>query len=214
MNQKDWKKQRDNMVEEQLKSRGITDDSILKAFKKVPRHKFVPSKYRKYAYDDRPLPIAKNQTISQPYIVAEMIDAMDIDQSDSVLEIGIGSGYAGAVLSRIVKRVYGVELHQKLVSEANDRFDKLGYDNIEIKQGDGTKGWEEYSPYAGIMVSAAAPEIPGALLEQLEEGGYLIIPLGQRHIQNLTRIKKVGDGYQQENMEMVRFVPLVNKEGW
>ena len=210
----DWENQRTNMVKEQLVIRGISDDAILQAFREVPRHRFIPEKYKEYAYADRPLPIGENQTISQPYIVAEMIEALEVTQNDSVLEVGIGSGFAAAVLSKVVENVYGVEIHQELVDQSRDKFKELNYHNINIRQGDGTRGWEEKAPFDGILVSAAAPEIPGPLLEQLKEGGFLIIPLGDSHIQSLTRIKKEEDEFIHENLEMVRFVPLVKEEGW
>jgi protein-L-isoaspartate(D-aspartate) O-methyltransferase len=212
--QQNWKKQRKEMVEKQLVKREITDKAILQAFGEVPRHKFIPQEYKKYSYSDRPLPIAENQTISQPYIVAAMIKEMEINSDDSVLEIGIGSGYAAAILSKIVKTVFGVEMHQDLVNQAKNRLSNLGYKNIEIKQGDGTKGWEKKAPFDGVIVSAAAPEIPGPLLQQLKNGNNLIIPLGDNHIQNLTKIRKEKEGYKQDYMEMVRFVPLVKEEGW
>ncbi|MFW5992218.1 MAG: protein-L-isoaspartate(D-aspartate) O-methyltransferase, partial [Halanaerobiaceae bacterium] len=172
---------------------------------------------KKYAYDDRPLPIEEGQTISQPYIVASMIQLLGPEAEDRVLEIGTGSGYAAAVLSRIVKRVYTIERHKLLASKAENIYKKLGYDNIEVKIGDGTEGWREKAPFSSILVSAAAPEIPDKLSEQLKTGGgKMIIPVGKKHgLQKLIRLtRKEKDEFEIENLEYVRFVPLIGKYGW
>lgn len=209
-------KARKKMVEEQLKPRGINNKRILNAMRKVPRHIFVPEKYIEYAYDDKPLPIDKGQTISQPYIVASMIQALNPDKEDKVLEIGTGSGYAAGVLSRIVKKVYTIERIKILARQAETHYKKLGYDNIIIKVGDGTKGWEEKAPFDRILVSAAAPAIPGKLSQQLVTDGEMIIPVGKKHgLQKLVKIiKKSKDKIETEELEFVRFVPLIGKDGW
>lgn len=206
---------REEMVDRQLKKRGISDELVLDAFLTVPRHRFVPGDMQELAYRDGPLPIAEGQTISQPYIVAEMVEALNLTRDDKVLEVGTGSGYATAILSRIVKKVYSIERFRLLAKKAEKLFQSLNYDNIEIKIGDGTKGWQTQAPFAGILVSAAAPEIPGGLKLQLKKGGYLVVPVGNKNIQELLQIKyNEQDNYSKKSLGMVRFVPLVGKEGW
>ncbi|MFW6007072.1 MAG: protein-L-isoaspartate(D-aspartate) O-methyltransferase [Bacillota bacterium] len=207
--------ERKKMIEQQLKPRGIKDPEVLEAFLTVPRHEFVPENLKHNAYQDRPLPIQEGQTISQPFIVAQMIEALKPKPGKKMLEVGTGSGYATAVLSRIINRVYSIERYPELAEQAEKKFEKLGYDNIEVTVGDGTKGWEEKSPFAGIMVSAAAPDIPEPLIEQLEVGGYLVIPVGGKNLQDLYQVKKISDNdLNQKNLGSVRFVPLVGEEGW
>jgi protein-L-isoaspartate(D-aspartate) O-methyltransferase len=204
------------MVERQLAARGIRDPAVLKAMAKVPREKFVPKEWTRFAYKDSPLPIGQGQTISQPYIVALMTEALELLPGDRVLEIGAGSGYAAAILSHIAKQVYTVERHASLARVAEERFRRLGYDNIQVGHHDGTLGWVEHAPYEAIVVTAGGPEIPEPLLEQLAVGGRLVIPVGTTpQMQRLIRVRRASqDEYQRENLGAVRFVPLVGEEGW
>ncbi len=204
------------MVEEQLVPRGIDNENVLKAMLKVPRHIFVPLKYLAYAYQDRPLPIDEGQTISQPYIVAKMIQALKPENDDRVLEVGTGSGYAAAVISLISKQVYTIERHQLLAVQAQERYKKLYYDNIEVKIDDGTNGWKEKAPFDKILVSAGAPALPEPLTNQLKVDGVMIIPVGKdKKIQELIRLTKTSEQkYKIEELESVRFVPLVGEKGW
>lgn len=207
--------ERQKMVEEQIWRRGINDERIIKAMAEVPRHAFVPADQRRYAYEDGPLPIGKGQTISQPYVVALMIEAITPKATDRVLEIGTGSGYAAAVLSRIVSRVYSVETVELLAKRAQEVINSLGYDNIELQIGDGSKGWREKAPFDAVMVSAGAPTVPESLIAQLSWGGRLVIPVGSRADQLLLRITLESDGVSvQEELGAVRFVPLLGSEGW
>lgn len=210
----DFEKMCSKMIEKQLKRRGIKNKKVLEAFRVVPRHEFVPADKKKFAYEDRPLPIGAGQTISQPYIVAQMIAALDPRAEDKILEVGTGSGYAAAILAQIVDRVYGLERISKLAKKGELNCHKLGYDNVEIKAGDGTTGWPEKSPFSGIIVSAAAPEIPEKLPEQLEEGGILVIPVGSKYSQRLLRIEKKNGNLNQQNLGGVRFVSLIGEDGW
>jgi protein-L-isoaspartate(D-aspartate) O-methyltransferase len=207
---------RKKMVEKQLINRGIEDEKVIDAFAEVPREEFVGEKYKSSAYDDGPLPIGSGQTISQPYIVALMIDSLNLNEDDKVLEIGTGSGYAAAVLAKIVNEVYTIEKIDKLAEKAKERFKKLNYTNISTKVGDGTLGWEENAPYDGIVVSAAAPHVPEALINQLAESGKIIIPVGEDGgVQRLKLIKKTEDGtVNEENLDYVRFVPLLGENGY
>lgn len=209
-----YKEERKLMVEEQLKGRDIKDSSVLAAFMEVPRHEFVPEEQDDNAYEDRPLPIGKDQTISQPYIVAEMIQGLELEAGDKVLEVGTGSGYATAILSRIVSKVYSVERFEGLAREAESHLQSLNYNNIEIHIGDGTKGWPEESPYDGILVSAAAPEIPSSLQEQLVAGGKMVVPVGKKGIQKLFQVEYRQGQLKKSNLGLVRFVPLIGEEGW
>ncbi len=202
------------MIREQLKSRNIQDDRVLQAMAVVPRHRFVAPSYEAQAYDDQALPIAAGQTISQPFIVALTAAALSLKPTDRVLEVGTGSGYAAAVLSRLAAEVYTVERHRELAITAARRFDDLGYPNIWVQVGDGTRGWDEYAPFDAIAVAAAGPSLPRSLLLQLADGGRLVIPLGGRDEQRLTRVVRHGDRYRQESLGPVRFVPLIGVEGW
>ncbi len=207
--------ERRRMVEEQIKNRGIHDERIIQAMIEVPRHRFVDQGQQVYAYDDRPLPIGYGQTISQPYIVAFMIEALIPAPSHRVLEIGTGSGYAAAVLSRVVAEVYTIETVKPLFETAKKRLKELEYTNVHLLCGDGTKGWPEAAPFDGILVSAGAPLVPKSLVDQLAPGGRLVIPVGGRINQSLLRITRGADGeLVQEELAMVRFVPLVGEEGW
>ncbi len=211
-----WRKLREEMVSHQLASRGIIDKAIIHAFLSVPRHLFVPAKRQNQAYDDSPLPLPDGQTISQPFIVAYMIQAGQIKSNHRVLEIGAGSGYAAAIVSMVARTVYAVERHQSLAAYAQKRFDRLGYDNIHIRHADGSLGWAEHAPYDAILVSAASPIIPSALKEQLAINGRLIIPIGVASgDQTLTRITKIScQRFETRNLTSVRFVPLIGAEGW
>lgn len=208
--------QRARMVEKQLKARGIRDPAVLEAMRIVPRENFVPKSYRKYAYRDGPIPIPNRQTISQPYVVALMVSALHLQPTDKVLEIGTGSGYAAAVLSRIVRAVYTVERHERLVQYARQRLAGLGYDNVWVHHGDGTLGLPEHAPYDAIIVAAGGPDVPPSLREQLAIGGRLVMPVGRhRRQQKLMRITRHGpDHFTKKDLGAVAFVPLVGEEGW
>src|SRR3954467_3215174 len=181
----DLTRARARMVDVQISRRGVRDRSVLDAMRRVPREAFVQPGFEEFAYEDGPLPIAEGQTISQPYIVALMIEAAEVKPGTSVLEVGAGSGYAAAVMSQIADRVYAIERHPSLGEAARQRFEKLGYDNIELRVGDGTRGWPEAAPLDAILVSAGGPEVPQALKEQLALGGRLVIPVGDAHEQKL-----------------------------
>lgn len=217
MKSTDYQWKRERMVEEQLVRRGIDQDEVLEAMRQVPREEFVPPKYTVTAYSDRPLPIGEGQTISQPYMVAMMIEALELQPEDKVLEIGTGSGYAAAVLSRIARQVYTVERHRSLAEQARERFAALGYDNIHVRHADGTRGWVEEAPFDAIVAAAAGPSIPDSLKGQLAAGGRLVIPVGQRlGAQALMRVTREDtDGeFKEENLGAVRFVPLIGTEGF
>ena len=184
----DYDKEREHMVESQLVRRGIKDRRVLDAMRQVPRHLFIPKDMRDLAYCDGPLPIGQGQTISQPYIVALMTELLELTGQEKVLELGTGSGYQAAILSRLVSQVYSVERHAALAEQAEKVFAQLGYDNIVIKVGDGTLGWPEHSPYDAIIVTAAAPDIPQPLTDQLADGGRLVAPVGSRWSQVLAKV--------------------------
>lgn len=215
-NERFYAVEREEMVETQLIPRGISNDAVLDSMLSVPRHRFLPTHLQDKAYEDCALPIKEEQTISQPYIVALMVEAIEPTSKDRVLEIGTGSGYAAAVLSRIVDSVYTIEIHESLGEQAKSRFEDLEYDNIEVKIGDGTKGWPKKGPFDGIIVSAGAPVVPESLAKQLVVGGNLVIPVGsKRGVQDLIRItKKSEENLVREHLGKVRFVPLVGDEGW
>lgn len=203
---------RKEMVEIQLKGRGITDEKILRIMGKVPRHEFVLPRYTWAAYADRPLPIGEGQTISQPYIVALMTKLLDLKPGQKVLEIGTGSGYQAAVLGEMVEDVYTVEIIEKLGKRARSRLKRLGYKSIRVKIADGYYGWEEYAPFDAIIVSAAPDHIPRPLISQLKDGGQLVVPVGPPGgYQTLWRIKKKGEKIFMQNITGVRFVPLLRK---
>lgn len=210
----DFNEERRKMVDVQLVPRGIRDQAVLQSMLSVPRHLFVPSQLQEKAYRDGPLPIGKGQTISQPYVVALMAEALEPPLS-RVLEIGTGLGYAAAILSLIVATVYTVERHEALARQAETVFQALNYHNIKVLVGDGTKGWPGEAPFDGIVVTAGAPEIPKSLLGQLVPGGRLVIPVGAQGQQELLRLRKSSDGsFTRENLGPVRFVPLIGEEGW
>jgi protein-L-isoaspartate(D-aspartate) O-methyltransferase len=204
------------MVERQLVARGIRDARVLAAMRTVPREAFVAEELAEFAYDDAPLPIGAGQTISQPYIVAAMAEALEPEPGHRVLEVGAGSGYAAAVLSRVVAEVYAIERHAELATVAARRLADLGHANVHVRQGDGTLGWSEHAPYDGIVVAAGGHEVPRALLEQLAVGGRLVIPIGTTpRDQQLLRVRRVGPStYEREELGAVRFVPLIGAGGW
>lgn len=208
--------QRREMVERQLRGRGIEDERVLEAMGEVPREQFVDPQMMKLAYEDSPLPIGKGQTISQPYIVALTLQALELKPHDRVLDVGTGSGYAAAVASRIVDEVFTIERRGALAETARQRFSDLEYGNIHVRHGDGTQGWPEHAPFDAIAVSAAGPEVPEPLKEQLTSGGRIVIPVGAtRDLQELLRVRKTEDGsLEEESLGGVRFVPLVGIAGW
>ena len=209
-----YERQREDMVNHQLKPRGINDPHVLEALRTVPRHLFVTEALRDQAYGDYPLPIGEQQTISQPYIVAEMTQALELGNDDRVLEIGTGSGYQAAVLADIVFRVYTIERIRALYIQARKLLDRLNYHNIIMRCSDGTTGWQDESPFDAIMVTAGAPEVPEKLLDQLATGGRMIVPVGNQHSQDLIKITKDKDGIHRSNLGGCRFVKLIGAQGW
>lgn len=209
-----FEQQRQQMVEEQIAGRGIMDAKVLEAMSTIPRELFVGESFKAVAYEDYPLPIEEGQTISQPYIVAFMVESLKLKFQDRVLEVGTGSGYGAAVLSCIAASVYTVESLQKLAQSAQKKL--CDYPNVIVRCGDGTLGWEEHAPYQGIVVTAGGPYVPPALLKQLDLGGRLVIPVGPdfEHQQLLRVTKKGPENYTQEVLGAVRFVPLIGKAGW
>jgi protein-L-isoaspartate(D-aspartate) O-methyltransferase len=199
------------MVEEQIRKRGVRDPRVLEAMETVPRHLFVLPEDRRGAYHDNPLPIGLGQTISQPYIVALMTELLELKPSHRVLEIGAGSGYQSAVLSLLAKRVYSIEFVEQLGLSARDRLCYLGYDNVEVRIGDGYEGWPEEAPFDAIIVTAAPEKVPRTLIEQLSIGGRMAIPVGL-HFQELLRIVKKTDGITEDKIANVRFVPMVTDD--
>lgn len=203
---------RRRMVEVDLKGRDITDERVLEVMGKVPRHKFVDESLRDVAYADQPLPIAEGQTISQPYVVALMTQSLRLEGSEKVLEIGTGSGYQAAVLAELVPEVYTIEIREKLAKSAEERLRGLGYTKVHVRWADGYFGWEEHAPFDAIMVTAAVNHIPPYLIEQLKDGGLLILPLGSTaYYQTLTLIEKNGDTLSATYITTVRFVPMVGE---
>jgi protein-L-isoaspartate(D-aspartate) O-methyltransferase len=200
---------RSNMVRVQIADRGVSDASVLSAMRKVPRHLFVPKEYEREAYDDNPLPIGYGQTISQPYIVAFMTEAVEPAKTKKALEVGTGSGYQAAILAEIVSHVYSIEIVPELAHESYERLKKLGYKNITVKYGDGYKGWTEHSPFDIIIVTAAAEQIPAPLIDQLAENGRLVIPVGApMAIQELILLEKKNGRIVKSRLTFVRFVPF------
>jgi protein-L-isoaspartate(D-aspartate) O-methyltransferase len=207
---------RERMIRRQIESRGIADPRILEAFRAVPREAFVSASYAEAAYEDRPLPIEAGQTISQPYIVALMIEAAEIGHGDRVLEVGAGSGYAAAVMSRMADTVIGIERQHNLVQVARERLDRLGFHNVRIVEGDGTRGCPEEAPFDAILAAASGSHVPNSLVDQLAPGGRLVMPIGSPNwAQHLVKVTKAEDGsLQQSDLGEVRFVPLIGEEGW
>lgn len=210
----EFEKNREKMVELQIIRRGIKDPLVLAAMRKVPRHLFVPEPLRSQAYEDHPLPIGERQTISQPYIVALMTEALRLKDTDRVLEVGTGSGYQTAILAEIVKHVFTIERIPSLAEKAKKLLDTMGYKNITYRIGDGSLGWPEEAPFDGILVSAAAPSVPQPLVDQLAMGGRLIIPVGDRLTQELVLVERIPEGIRKSFLGGVRFVDLIGKWGW
>jgi protein-L-isoaspartate(D-aspartate) O-methyltransferase len=212
----DFAKLRGTMVERQIAARGVRSAAVLRALRKVPRELFLPDRIREFAYEDTPLPLEADQTISQPYIVALMTEALLLEGGEKVLEIGTGSGYAAAVLAEIAGEVYTVERIEPLADEAAARLTALGYKNVRVRHADGTLGWPKHAPFDAIVVAAGGPEIPATLKRQLKIGGRLIIPIGaDQRVQELIRVTRYADdGFKTEDIAEVRFVPLIGKEGW
>ena len=206
--------ERRRMVEHQIEARGIHNPRVLAAMREIPRHLFIPPPYDKSAYDDNPLPIGSGQTISQPYIVALMTELLRPEPSDNVLEIGAGSGYQAAILSRLVHRLTTMERIPEIANLARNNIKSLGIQNVEVIEGDGTQGYPQNAPYNGIMITAATPEIPRALTDQLADGGRLLAPVGGRDVQELVTLEKQGDRMIPQYHGGVRFVPLIGKHGW
>ncbi len=198
---------------ELLRSRGITDELLLKAMERIERHRFVQAAFINRAYDDCALPIGHQQTISQPYTVAFMTQCLEVSAAQKILEIGTGSGYQAAILAEMGARVFTIERHGELLAEARKRFDKLEY-HVASKVGDGTLGWSEFAPFDGILVTAAAPDVPEPLLQQLSLSGKLVIPVGDLEIQNLRIITRINDQFRTAEAPGFKFVPLIGRKGW
>lgn len=207
-----FEEQKRFMIENDLKARDITCADVLGAMERVPRHLFVSQRYRPYAYADRPLRIDQGQTISQPYIVALMTQILEVKDTDKVLEIGTGSGYQAAVLAELADKVYTIEIHEKLANQARELLQTLGYDNVWVKAGDGFFGWKEHAPFDSIMITCAVNKIPPALVDQLKEGGKIILPLGEQHrTQTLVLAKKKEGKIEKQTIIPVRFVPMTGE---
>ena len=207
---------REEIIEQQLKRPvgGITDERVLDAMKRVPRHEFVPEDMRDRAYEDRPLPIGEGQTISQPYVVAFMTEKLDPQPEDRVLEIGTGSGYQAAVLAELVKEVYTIEIVPKLARKAARDLERLGYQNIHTRTGDGYQGWPEAAPFEAVIVTCAPEDVPEPLVGQVKDGGRMIIPVGPAGDQKLILLRKLGGRLQQDAVLPVRFVPMTGEAEW
>ena len=210
----DYESLRLRMVERQIRARGVRDERVLEAMRKVPRHVFVPPDLVDEAYEDHPLSIGKGQTISQPYMVALMTEALELGGNEKVLEVGTGSGYQTAILAELAREVYSIERIPELARDAERRLEDLGYTNVHIKVGNGTLGWPEEAPFDAIMVTAGAPKVPGPLKAQLADGGRLVIPVGSEFHQILYRVKRQKDTFSEEALTSCVFVPLVGEEGW
>lgn len=208
--ERSYPKQRQMMVEEQIVSRGVTDPGVVRAMEEVPRHAFVPDRLRDQSYVDGPLSIGSGQTISQPYVVALMTSLLELDGSEKILEIGTGSGYQAAVLSRLAREVYTIEIREELGEKAEHTLSNLGYDNVHVRIGDGYQGWPEEAPFDGIMVTAAPDEVPEPLLQQLKVGAKLVIPVGD-FVQDLLVLTKTADGVERREIIPVRFVPMIGE---
>lgn len=202
------------MVRDQIISRGVRDPRVLEAMRQVPRHRFVPREYEGMAYSDGPLPIGQGQTISQPYIVALMSEMLELEGDETVLEVGTGSGYQAAVLAQLAQNVHTIERHTALAEQAERILQELGYPNIYVHLGDGTLGLPRFAPYQAIMVTAASPGVPQPLLDQLVDGGRLVIPVGGHGSQILERWRRQGTSFDQEQILPVAFVPLRGAHGW
>jgi protein-L-isoaspartate(D-aspartate) O-methyltransferase len=210
----DYERQRQRMVEHQIRKRGVRNCRVLAAMEKIPRHRFVPENSRDQAYEDSPLSIGKGQTISQPYMVALMTECAALEPDDRVLEVGTGSGYQTAILAELVREVYSIERIPELAERAEGLLSGLGYENVSIRVDDGSEGWSEKAPFDAIIVTAGAPEIPDPLVEQLEVGGRLVIPIGSAHHQTLCTVKKERNRIRKEEGTGCVFVPLIGMFGW
>jgi protein-L-isoaspartate(D-aspartate) O-methyltransferase len=209
-----FKKARERMVDSQIAARGIHDERVLEAMRKVPRHLFVDEALRDQAYNDHPLPIAEKQTISQPYVVGLMTESLELTGTEKVLEIGTGSGYQSAVLAELADRVFSIERYPDLAYRAKSVLQKLGYKNVIIRVGDGSLGWPDDAPFDGVVVTAGTPKIPQPLVDQLAMGGRLVVPVGDRSGQDLVLVRRVAEGIKKTSLGGVRFVDLVGKWGW
>lgn len=198
---------------ELLKERGITDERLLRAMATVKRHHFVPEPFTRRAYEDSALPIGKQQTISQPYTVAFMTQALGVKEGDKILEVGTGSGYQAAILAAMGAKVFTIERHMELLAVARKLFETYGY-RIASKTGDGTIGWSEFAPFDGIIVTAGAPDVPQPLIKQLRDGGKLVVPVGNMETQNLIVVSRRGERFEREEILGFKFVPLIGKMGW
>ena len=209
-----YEKERRRMVDDQIVGRGIKDERVLAAMRRVPRHEFLPEAMRGMAYADNALPIGEGQTMSQPYMVAIMTELLGLTSTERVLEIGTGSGYQAAVLAELCSKVYTVERIKTIAEKARATLDRLGYQNVAIKVYDGTYGWKEMAPFDAIMVTAGAPEIPAPLVEQLKDGGRMVIPVGERFGQSLLKVIKTAEGTVTQRSIPCVFVPLIGNHAW
>ena len=210
----EYMREREHMVESQIRARGVRDQKVLDAMRAVPRHLFVEKGLQGHAYEDYPLPIGEEQTISQPYMVALMTEALELNATDVVLEIGTGCGYQAAILAEIAAKVYTIERIPSLAARAQETLAELGYVNIFVKSADGTLGWKEHAPFDAIITTAGAPEIPEPLKEQLADNGRLVIPVGDRFSQDLLKAMRKGNSFSQMNLGGCRFVKLIGEHGW
>jgi protein-L-isoaspartate(D-aspartate) O-methyltransferase len=210
----DFHKLRKDMITKQIVARGISDREVIRAIRDIPREEFVTADLREMAYNDCPLPLSMEQTISQPYMVALMTQLLSLKKTDTVLEVGTGSGYQTAILSKIAKKVISIERFKVLAKQATANLRKLNIENVEVICGDGSCGLSKYAPYDGIIIAAAAPKVPEELIQQLADGGRLVIPVGERYIQRLLRVVKKGNKITEDYYDSCIFVPLVGKQGW
>lgn len=210
----DFKSLQEEMVTQQIMRRGVVTPRVIEAFRKVPRHLFVPEEFWSHSYNDHPLPIGEGQTISQPYMVALMTDLLDLKKDEKALEIGTGSGYQAAILAELAKEVYTIERHKVLAERAEKLLKDLKYPNVKVLVADGTKGWKEFSPYEKIIVTASAPDVPQPLFEQLDEMGKLVIPIGGRWSQDLILIEKRKGKMVKRSICGCVFVPLIGEYGY
>ena len=212
----DFAAEREAMIDRTIRRRGLDGEALLAAFRAVPREAFISAELAAHAYDDSPLPIESGQTISQPYIVALTIDAAGIGAQDKVLEIGAGSGYAAAVIGQVAREVIAIERHHELVELAQERMRRLGYGNVRIVEGDGTRGWPSEAPFDAIVAAASGSHVPPVLIGQLNPGGRIVMPVGDPHsVQSLVKVTKRGDGStEREDLGAVRFVPLIGEHGF
>jgi len=209
-----YKRQREEMIKKQIVARGITDEKVITAMRNVPRHLFVSEALRDQAYGDFPLPIGEQQTISQPYIVAEMTQALQLSKEDRVLEVGTGSGYQAAIIAQIGYRVYTTERIHSLLLKARGLFDRLLYHNIITRYSDGTTGWADESPFDAIIITAGAPSIPQTLVSQLAVGGRMVVPVGDQYSQELIKLHREKNGIHKTSLGGCRFVKLIGEQGW